>query len=183
MEKTGSRDRSISYAFNKALTKRIHKFIQVVLIARNFDTAFNMEMLDEAGRKRRAKAFLSDKELQVAIYLAMTKLKKRAHSSKAMSMQNLTLILNSFENYVSAKSKNEKADSKGKLGEMASKSNQALISRTLNKLAKLELIKYIPSKKDELDNSKKNHITIKFNEPKSIEYHVELMSRHSKVDS
>lgn len=183
MDKAGSRDRSISYAFNKALTKRIHKFVQVVLIARNFDTAFNMEMSDEAGRKRRAKAFLSDKELQVAIYLAMTKLKKRAHSSKAMSMQNLTLILNSFENYVSAKSRNEKADSKGRLGKLASKSNQALISRTLTKLAKLELIEYNSSTKDEFDNSKKNQISIRFKEPKSIEYHVELMSRYSKVDS
>ena len=66
------------------------------MIARNFDTSVDKNISGGVERKRRVKAFLSDKELQVAIYLAMTKLKRKTHPSRPMSMQNLTLSNGGF---------------------------------------------------------------------------------------
>lgn len=165
-EKSSGRKKP-TYAYCRSLAKRISKFTQVVLIARSFDLASNKGS-DNVGtqselraRKPRAKAYLSDKELQVAIYLAQVRLRKKSHPDKYINIKNQTFILNEFNKFVSANAQMANSEGNQTLYVDLDKSNEALISRTLKKLSYLQLIDY-ERRANKSDDGRVKKIYVKF---------------------
>lgn len=183
-DKTKERRKS-NYAYNRAISKRISEFTKIVLIARNFDVNPLQEKIKDtsqkggASRKKRAHAFLTDKELQVSLYLAQTRLRKKYHHSKGMLIKNQTMFLLAFEKYVGETSYHTDGNSKFTAEKVIEKSNEALISRTLKKLSQLELIQY-EIKNIDIKDRRKTQIRVTFPKLQKTEYHVELMRKASK---
>ena len=165
-----------SKRYSKIMASKMYKYIKILLIARNYDIkkvvkSGKQESEEIKKKRKRAKAFLTDKELQIALYIIISRFKRPLVKGKSIGKVNQTILYNDFVKFYQSPDDDENEPLKN---------NEATVSRTLSKLVAIGLIK-VEKRPPKSSKNKKNIKTFfVFPKLKSLTAHIMLIEEHAK---